>query len=169
MLAAQEPDRVTRLALLAPAGFNLAPADRPWLLRLAGSPAGRVLEAMPARRALVRLGLRQVFHDDSKFGSDDVEEYWAPLARPGALASTRSLLRTGAGATAERFEALASRVAVPTLLVWGREDAWIPAASAERFTRAIPSARLTILDACGHMPQEEQPEILVGLLREFLG
>jgi pimeloyl-ACP methyl ester carboxylesterase len=169
MLAAEEQDRITRLALLDPAGFNLAPADLPWLLRVAGSPAGRVLEVLPARRALVRLGLRQVFHDDSKLGPEDVEEYWAPLARPRALAATRSLLRSGAGVTAERFHSLAARVAAPTLLVWGRQDAWIPMTWAERFTRAIPSARLEILDACGHMPQEEQPETLAGLLREFLG
>lgn len=169
MLAAEEPARVTRLALLAPAGFNLADADRPWLLRLATSPAGRLLEWLPTRRALVRLGLRQVFHDDARVGLEEVEEYWAPLARPGALASTRSLLGAGSAAMAERFPSLAARVVAPTLIVWGRQDAWIPVSFAERFTRAIPSARLTILDGCGHMPQEEQPERMAGLLRDFLG
>ena len=36
--AAAEPERVERLVLVDAAGFNLAPEDRPWLLRVGGWP-----------------------------------------------------------------------------------------------------------------------------------
>ena len=62
----EHPERVDRLVLIDSAGFNLAAADRPWLLRVAGRrPVARLVEALPLRRPLVTLGLRQVFHDDA--------------------------------------------------------------------------------------------------------
>ena len=167
MLAAEHPERVERLALLAPAGFNFAPSELPGLLRAASwPPVGALLERLPVRRALLRIGLRQVFFDAALVTEERVEEYWAPLARPGAVASLRALLASRA-ALADRFPALAAQVRAPTLLVWGRQDAWIPVAQAARFLAAIRGSRAVILEACGHMPQEEHPEQVVRLLRDL--
>jgi pimeloyl-ACP methyl ester carboxylesterase len=84
-VAATHPDRVTALVLIDSAGFNLAPEGRPWILRLAGSaPAGALLERLHVRGLLVRIGLRQVFHDRSLVTPERFDEYLAPLLRPGA-------------------------------------------------------------------------------------
>lgn len=164
MLAAGNPERVERLALVAPAGFNLARSELPWLLRAAAwPPLGALLERIPARRALLRLGLTQVFFDDTLVTDERVEEYWAPLARPGAVRALRALIGSREG-LALRFPALAKQVHASTLLIWGRQDAWIPVAQAEHFLAAIGGSRAVVLDACGHMPQEEHPEEVVRLL-----
>lgn len=167
-VAAQDPGRVERLVLIDSAGYNFSAGDRPWLLRVAGSAAlGGVLERLPIRRLLVRTGLHQVFQDDAKVPPDLVEEYLAPLWRPGAIASARALL-TARDAEFTSLPERIARVRAPTLILWGREDAWIPVAHADRFLAAVPGSRKVVLESCGHMPQEERPEEVVPLLEGFL-
>ena len=168
LVAAMHPARVDRLVLLDAAGFHLAPADRPWLLRLLGSDAGGVLARLPRKRLFVTLALRQVFDDDRKVTSERVEEYLAPVERPGAVDALRSLLAPRGIAALASFEDVAKRVRAPTLVVWGRDDAWLPLGDAERFVAAIPGARSVVLDACGHMPQEEFPAEVSRLVSGFL-
>jgi pimeloyl-ACP methyl ester carboxylesterase len=58
-------------------------------------------------------------------------------------------------------------VRVPTLIIWGRNDRWVPVADADRFASAIPAARKVVLEECGHLPQEERPAEVARLLEEF--
>jgi pimeloyl-ACP methyl ester carboxylesterase len=165
-VAATRPERVDRLALVDSVGYNLAPKDRPLLLRVAGwKPAARLIEALPIRRALVSQALREVFHDDRLVTSDRVDEYVVPLLRPGAVAAAQSLLASGDDMG---LPGLVARVRAPTLVVWGREDEWVPVAQADLFLAAIPGSRKVVIEACGHMPQEERPAELTRLLEEFL-
>jgi pimeloyl-ACP methyl ester carboxylesterase len=64
--------------------------------------------------------------------------------------------------------ALLHGIAIPTLLVWGREDAIIPLNACQLYQQAIPGATATILDQCGHMPEMEQPEAFVQAVLAFL-
>jgi pimeloyl-ACP methyl ester carboxylesterase len=157
------PQRVESLVLIDAAGFNFAPADRPWIIRLVGSPAGALLALLPVRRPLVALGLRQVFYDDSRVTPERVDEYTAPLLRPGTVRALRSILHSPD--TLELPQSLA-RIRQPTLVIWGAEDGWIPPADADRFVAAIPGARKAVIPACGHVPQEERPRETVALLTQ---
>lgn len=166
LVAAEHPARVERLVLIDSAGFNLEAGDRPWLLRVVGSAAvARALEGAPIRRRLVKVGLRQVFHDDRLVTDERVDEYAAPMMRPGAVTAAAELLRTPIPGT---IAARVGAVRAPTLVLWGREDAWIPAAHAERFAAAIPGATVRVLDGCGHLPQEEKPAETAAAILEFL-
>lgn len=167
-LAGEAQDRVERLALLDAAGFNLAPADRPALLRLAAALPAGVLERLPTRPLLLRIGLRQVFYDPALVTPERFDEYLAPLQRPGALTAIRSLLVSGGFASAQDFAKRAAQIRVPTLVIWGAGDSWIAPSHADLFAAAIPGARKVMLRDCGHMPQEEKPTDVIALLREFL-
>jgi pimeloyl-ACP methyl ester carboxylesterase len=57
---------------------------------------------------------------------------------------------------------------LPVLIVWGRQDGWIPVAKAHELSAAIPRAELQILDGAGHLVQEDAPEQLVQQLTPFL-
>jgi pimeloyl-ACP methyl ester carboxylesterase len=59
-------------------------------------------------------------------------------------------------------------VRTPTLLVWGREDAIAPLECGEIYARAIPGARLAVIEDCGHMPEMEKPAKFGALVRDFL-
>lgn len=165
-VAAERPERVDRLALIDSAGFNFGAGDRPLLLRLLAAPGvGAAAERLPVRRRLTRAGLRQVFFDDALVTDERVDEYAVPMTRPGAARAAAELL---ANPVPSDFDALVARVRAPTLVVWGREDTWIPLAHAARFTAAIPGSTSVVLDACGHVPQEEKPAEVAARLRDFL-
>jgi proline iminopeptidase len=67
------------------------------------------------------------------------------------------------------YDLVASLPAVecPTLIVHGRQDP-IPLASSEAAARALPDARLVILEDSGHVPYVEQPDALFGAIERFL-
>ena len=64
-------------------------------------------------------------------------------------------------------EALRSRIACPTLLVWGDSDALIPRREQEQLTAAIPQAMVRLFAAVGHAPHWEAPEGFAQLLQRF--
>jgi pimeloyl-ACP methyl ester carboxylesterase len=165
--AAAHPARVDKLVLADAAGFNLAPADRPWLLRLTSTPGvGALIEKLPVRRRFVTLGLRQVFHEDTRVTPEKVAEYAAPLSRPGASRFIGDLLRDS---SAMGLPEAIGRIRAPTLVVWCAHDTWVPLRDADRFVQAIPGARKAVIEGCGHMPQEERPQEFVSVVTAFLG
>jgi pimeloyl-ACP methyl ester carboxylesterase len=163
--AATHPQRVRRLILVDAAGFNLAAADRPAVVRALGAVPPAVFELLPLARPATTLGLRQVFHDDRLLTRERLDEYLAPMVRPGTAAALRSLLT---GRAALDVPAAVARIRQPTLVIWGRDDAWIDVSHAGRFASAIPGARTVVLESCGHMPQEERPADFVRLTLGFL-
>jgi pimeloyl-ACP methyl ester carboxylesterase len=68
----------------------------------------------------------------------------------------------------EEIEPLYGRIAVPTLVVWGEHDRWIPAQRGRELARRIPGARLELLPTAGHLVPEEEPEELARLLAAHL-
>jgi pimeloyl-ACP methyl ester carboxylesterase len=68
----------------------------------------------------------------------------------------------------EEIEPLYGRIAVPTLVVWGEHDPWIPVQRGRELARRIPGARLQLLPAAGHLVQEDEPEELARLLAGHL-
>ncbi len=59
-----------------------------------------------------------------------------------------------------------ARIKAPTAVVWGEKDALIPLEAGRRLGQWIPGARLYGIPACGHLPQQEQPEQLVRYIHE---
>jgi pimeloyl-ACP methyl ester carboxylesterase len=167
-LAALEPERVQRLVLIDSIGFQHGVEDAPLLLRLVTSPTwGPIFARLPLKRASARLALRQVFHDDAFVTDERVEEYAAPWFRPGTAPAVRSLFRADPQQWLWLRDSIQS-IRVPTLVIWGAEDTWIPVEHARLFEAAIPDSHVEILDACGHMPQEECSGRVSTLLRAFL-
>jgi len=73
------------------------------------------------------------------------------------------------GRTARRdYIPLLSQIAVPTLIVVGREDAFTPVALSEQMHRAIPGSRLEIIEGSGHMSNLERPGEFNAILGSFL-
>jgi len=57
---------------------------------------------------------------------------------------------------------------LPTLIVWGRQDAIVPLSAGEAYHQAIPGSRLVVLDHCGHRPEIEQADEFARLVQDFL-
>lgn len=61
-----------------------------------------------------------------------------------------------------------SEIAVPTLVIWGRQDRFVPVSHGEMAARIIPNTSLHILENCGHWTPMEQPEAFNRVVTEFL-
>jgi pimeloyl-ACP methyl ester carboxylesterase len=57
---------------------------------------------------------------------------------------------------------------IPVLIIRGAADPYLPAIISERLYKDIPNARLEIIKTGGHFIQEDEPEILTDLIREFI-
>jgi pimeloyl-ACP methyl ester carboxylesterase len=68
-----------------------------------------------------------------------------------------------------RLERFLPRVENPTLIVWGREDRFVPVACGEQYRRLLPNATLTVLERCGHLVPIEHPDAFARLVLDFLG
>jgi pimeloyl-ACP methyl ester carboxylesterase len=60
------------------------------------------------------------------------------------------------------------RVTLPVLILWGRKDFLIPYAGLKRTADGLARGRLVTWPDVGHVPQLEQPERFVRLLKQFI-
>jgi pimeloyl-ACP methyl ester carboxylesterase len=72
------------------------------------------------------------------------------------------------GAGGEELSAIFAPRNLPALVIWGEEDAYLPAEYAERQRDAFPSADVHVLPASGHWPFADSPQAVERLLIEYL-
>lgn len=61
-----------------------------------------------------------------------------------------------------------SRISRPVLILWGKEDTWIPLKRGRQLHAMIPQSLLHVVPDSGHLVIEEHPERLVEKIRPFL-
>ena len=59
-------------------------------------------------------------------------------------------------------------IQVPTLVLCGRQDGLTPLARHEEMAAAIPGARLSVIEDCGHLATMEQPAAATAMMRDWL-
>jgi pimeloyl-ACP methyl ester carboxylesterase len=57
---------------------------------------------------------------------------------------------------------------LPTLILWGKNDAIVPVSVGEAYQAAIPGAQLVVFETCGHHPEVEQIDAFVQQVGAFL-
>ena len=60
-----------------------------------------------------------------------------------------------------------SRIAAPTLLLWGDQDALFSRTEQDRFLAACPATSLLVYEGTGHCPNWEQPERVASDIADF--
>lgn len=69
----------------------------------------------------------------------------------------------------DEVQPLYSGIGRPVMILWGREDAWIPIARGEFLHDRIPESQFYAIPDAGHLVIEEQPERLIEKIQPFLG
>lgn len=164
-LAAAQPERFSGVALLAPFGMwsDLHPA----LDLFAASPpelAAALYGSSGPDGIAGEMPLRPGSTEPAQLS--DEERVERALQRARALAGAARFLWPIPDRGLQRR---AHRLPSETLLVWGEQDSVVPLAQAELFRRAVPTARLEIVEGAAHLLHYQKPEEVATLLQSALG
>jgi pimeloyl-ACP methyl ester carboxylesterase len=168
-LALEFETRVERLVLVAAAGLSTEYLARRPSIALARAVAAGVpyaparLESAVVRRPrLRRAAMQWVLRYPERLSVPLAQELVLSFGKPGFVPALRALLEYS------HRDRLA-KIAIPVLIVWGRNDLLVPVGDAYRFQRAIgPNARVEVFEDTGHAPMLERPTRFNDLLRGFL-
>lgn len=144
-------------------------ALRPW-----GSPFFKLVAANPDAFASLPPNLHQVLVREYISGAslrglaDEVlDALVAPWIGEGQAAFYRQIAQADERFTAE-LEELFGDITIPTLIVWGTNDEWIPVDRAHRLAAAIGGSRTHLIDGAGHLVQEDAADELARVVAEWL-
>jgi pimeloyl-ACP methyl ester carboxylesterase len=120
----------------------------------------------PLHEALVRAYIAGAAHHPLTATAHDMLTMpW--LGATGQSAFYRQIAQADQRYTDE-VEPLYPDITIPTLIVWGTEDTWIPVDRAHRLAELIPNAQLILIPDAGHLIQLDGPAALTGTLQRWL-
>jgi pimeloyl-ACP methyl ester carboxylesterase len=159
--AADHPERVSALVLISPGAYAMngiseeaapvPPAVEAYLRTVPEAGLEKSLSAIYADPAAVTPERRKAIRD--------------MMRREGA---GEAFVRSLELFTLPDPDAELARIEVPTLIIWGREDAVISPQMGERMAETMPNAELVFLDGVGHVAHEEDPGAVAALAGPFL-
>lgn len=165
-LARRHPERVARLVLVDAAGIPEPLPLRAKIFRLPG--IARLLFWLPTDAIRRRNLLDYWIHDPAVLTEEVYRRFSWPQKIAGSSDVLISILRRDfLNALREDYEALGAH-RLPTLIVWGRQDAAVPLRSGETLHRLLPGSRLAVLEDAGHLPNLDRAEAFNRLVIEFL-
>jgi pimeloyl-ACP methyl ester carboxylesterase len=68
----------------------------------------------------------------------------------------------------EQLIAEYSKIKMPTLIIWGKQDKILSVKQGELLSQQIENSELKMIDICGHIPQEEKPDTTFKIVESFI-
>lgn len=161
------PEKVKKLVLIDAAGF-MHETQMPVPVRLAGLPGAAGVARLFLGRWIVQDTLKQVYFDSAAVTAEQINAYYNRLCTENALGALTALGRSISTISSKEYALRIPEIQVDTLIIWGRDDAWIPLKDGFKFKETLPNATLEVIPFCGHAPQEEKPEETAHLIIDFL-
>jgi len=168
----QNPELCERLALVDSGGLG---REVSWLLRFMTLPGSEYLMPIifpPFVRARGDELSRLLYSRGIRMPR--IGEMWRSYASLTDGANRQSFIRTirsvidPGGQTVSAMDRVYLTQQVPTLIVWGEQDAIIPVSHAHDAHAAMPNSRLEIIAGAGHFPHVEAPGEFLHALRDFM-
>ncbi len=165
LMAMEYPEYISRMVLLDPAGY---PQKKPMIIRLGAVPGAVYSIKALFGKWVVKWNLKEVFYNKDWVSQDQIDNYYARLITEGSIDAQASIITK---LDFDYFKPYLKRIPSieqKTLLVWGKEDEWIPLIVGYQYRHDLPNANLVIIQNCGHTPQEEFPNITANLILDFI-
>ena len=117
---------------------------------------------------MVKWNLKEVFFNDDLITEEQIDAYYTRMCTENILdakvALARSLNFEADNPYIKRIPGIKNR----TLIIWGENDEWIPLESGYKFRKDLSNSTLVIFPECGHIPQEEKPELTAKTIIDFI-
>jgi pimeloyl-ACP methyl ester carboxylesterase len=160
--AARYPNQVAKLVLISPDGYaspGIEYGKKPDV------PAIADLYRYFFSKTFLAMNLEPAYANSKTLNDALVNRYYDLMLAPGVRGAI--LARMQQTVLQDPVPSLAS-IQVPTLLIWGEKDAFIPISNSNDYLKVMPNVKRVSLPNIGHLPQEEQPSIGLAALKEFL-
>lgn len=175
--AASSPARIGRMVQFSwPVGAPIP--HLPLAVRLMSVPGlSRLAASIPANDRSVRMLFRRLGHgaklEDGRITQADLDCFLALLRHTDTMRNeispARALVSPTRGLDGLLLsDDILSRVACPTLFIWGGRDVFGGAATARQLVDRIPNAVLDLMPEAGHSPWLDDLDYCVAALTRFL-
>lgn len=161
------PDMVSSLILIDSAGYQENKEITSELVKAGRYKITEIILKLLTTRAFTKGIIKWAVKNHSIIDNNMVEGYYRPLKDTGGTEAFVSLVRN-LSYTDFDFTKI-KKIKKPSLIIWGKQDKWIPVSDAYKFQKAIKDSKIVILENCGHAPQEEKPEEVLRHIKAFLG
>jgi pimeloyl-ACP methyl ester carboxylesterase len=155
---------VDKLIIIDGGGYPFKP---PLAVTLLTTPIIRNLSTTITPKFIVAGFTRDVYGTKSRVTDETIDRYYNLMIYNGNRKESVKFFQEIKGQL-ETESAGVKTIKIPTLIMWGKQDAWIPLSVMERFKKDIPHARTIVYDGVGHVPMEEIPEITAKDADAFL-
>jgi pimeloyl-ACP methyl ester carboxylesterase len=161
--AVRHRDAVERLVLIDAAGF---PMKLPIYIGLFNSALVRMSAPWWLPEQIIKSAVRNVYGDPRKLAAPVLRRYIEFFHGEDTRAAIGKMVPTLDFADLDT--SVLTTLDVPSLVLWGAKDRWIPPAHAAEFAQRIPGAQAVMYAGLGHIPMEEDPARVLDDLRAFL-
>ncbi|MDZ5622530.1 alpha/beta fold hydrolase [Nocardioides sp. HM23] len=175
--AYQFPERTQRVMLVASGGLGSEVTPLIKLVQAPGWEAAMRVLTIPGLRHLETTTLRAL----ASYGGGPLRKYTRDLDEAATIVEswrdrrTRFAVRHLVRAVIDwrgQIVTMSDRAylteAMPTAVVWGRDDQVIPVRHSSNVAALVPDASVTVLPDSGHFPHRDHPEEFVRLLDRFV-
>lgn len=162
--ASAHPDKVSHLIMTDPAGY---PLDPPWVVRLASWPLANLVGKSMTPRFVAKSVASEVYADDSMITDELVDRYYDMLMAKGNRDLYFKVFQEINKFASKPLKGK-QKLTMPTLLIWGEKDKWIPVSQIDLWKKDVPHIQVMSISDSGHVPQEEKPALTAKRVLEFL-
>ncbi len=149
-LAARIPTKIRKLVLINPAGVYYEGVES----------VADTLD-VHSTAATLRL-LRAMWYRYPKYLRPFTGFVYRDLRRRSVPAFVRSLKRN------DFAEGALQALRTPVALIWGRKDRLLSSRTIDILRKEVPTASVSFIEQCGHVPQLERPRELIRILEKIL-
>lgn len=177
--AVRHPERIDKLVFVAGGIFDEAAGGGSGSEEEGESPLGLISRINPRSPAAVTLlralitpeffvdTIRDAYYDPSMVDEATAEGYARLLLIEDAPAGFLAYVQAQESSPIT-LEDLAAEATMPTLILWGMEDTWVPLSMGQAMNEALIDTELITYPLTGHLPMEENPDPFNADLIAFL-
>lgn len=160
----KDPGRIRDLILMSAPAYNQPSTEFVRFMQTPVLPYAALTLIPPELSIWLSLDATEAQHISMDDISAYAEPFYDPAARHALITTARQIVPRDLKRLTARYPTIKQR----TLIIWCDGDTTVPLATGKHLAKALPNAKLQVLNGCSHAPQHDRPRAVWNLMRRFL-